>query len=383
MAQEKITTLEIPVLVADDSLVLRPADIDDAEIYLQLVAENYEYISNWIRVPKPPLTVDERRKAQAADLASGAEGKGYWWLIEYENELVGTIALHHVNAIERWSLVGYWLAEEFTGKGLMTRSLKLVIDWAFTGLGLNRVEIQASLNNPASTAIPERLGIRRESIRRQSDVVKGASLDMAIYAALADNWPPKSPARALPRRVIRVDDDILLRPIRESDRNPMWNAFKTTREYLGMYLPWIAEYKTENDHNRIFSARRAEQDTFDGSKGYAIEYRGEMAGTVGFGIPDRNNGIELGYWVRQDLQGRGIVTRSVEAIITMLFVEIGLHRVTIRSATSNLPSRHIPERLGFTHEGTMRDSSYVNGEYLDLEIYSMLDHEWLARSTNA
>ncbi len=60
-----------------------------------------------------------------------------------------------------------------------------------------------------------------------------------------------------------------------------------------------------------------------------------------------------------------------------------MHRITIRATTSNLRSRGIPERLGFKHEGTMRDGSYVNNVYMDLEIYSMLDHEWLARSKNA
>ena len=67
----------------------------------------------------------------------------------------------------------------------------------------------------------------------------------------------------------------------------------------------------------------------------------------------------------------------------MLIVDVGIHRVTIRAATSNLPSRGIPERLGFKHEGTMRDNSYVNNEYMDLEIYSMIDHEWLKHSKNA
>ena len=111
---------------------------------------------------------------------------------------MGTIALHSVEATEKWALVGYWLDKSFTGKGIMTRSLKAVIDWSFADLGLNRVEIQASLNNRARASIPERLGIRRESIRRQSEVNNGVSLDMAIYSAFADNWPPKPPARALP-----------------------------------------------------------------------------------------------------------------------------------------------------------------------------------------
>ena len=383
MTVDKIIALPVPVLTAGDSTLLQPAELDDAERYLNLVADNYDQITKWIRVPKPPATVEERRKAQAADLAGGDGGKGYWWLIEEDGELAGAIALHSVESTEKWALVGYWLDEAFTGKGIMTRSLKAVIDWSFSELGLNRVEIQASLNNTASAAIPERLGIRRESIRRQSEVIKGVSLDMASYAAFADNWPPKLQCMALPATEIRVDEEILLRQHVDSDYDSMWSAFLEGRDYLGEFLPWMSAYKTKDDYTSLYTARRQEQDNFDGSRGYIVEYKGELAGTVGFGVPNRDNVIEVGYWLRKDLQGQGIMTRSVEAVITMLFVEVGMHRVTIRAATANLPSRGIPERLGFKHEGTMRDGGFVNNEYLDLEIYSMLDHEWLARSKHA
>jgi ribosomal-protein-serine acetyltransferase len=383
MPFDKPKTLNTPVLSVDESLTLRPAELDDAEIYLKLVADNYERLSKWHSAPKPSNLIDERRRYMANDLKRGEDGKGHWWLIEAEGDLAGTIALHDVQARDRSALVGYWLARGFTGRGIMTASLRSALDWAFGDLGLIRVEIQCAVINSASCAVPERLGIRRESVRRQSQIRNSKPLDLASYVAFANNWPPKAPARALPNNEIHVDDEILLRQIEESDRDSMWDAFKTGREYLGAYLPWIAEYKTEKVHTRGFDTRRAEKDTFDGSCGYAIEYKGELAGTIGFGMPDRNNGIEVGYWLRQDLQGRGIMTRSVEAVITMLIVEIGLHRVTIRAATPNLPSRGIPERLGFKHEGTMRHGSYVNNEYIDLEIYSMLDHEWLARSKYA
>jgi ribosomal-protein-serine acetyltransferase len=379
MADKKILTLDTPALQISESLSLKPAELDDAERYLKLVADNYGRLSRWIRVPKPPNTVSERKKAHATDLANS----GHWWLIEVDSVLVGTIALHHIEPTERWALVGYWLGEEFTGNGFMTLSLNAVLDWAFSELGLNRVEIQCALSNVASSAIPERLGIQREAIRRQSEVVNGVSLDMASYAAFADNWPPKPPARALPHPEILVDDEILLRQHVDGDREAMWAALDAGRKYLSQYLPWMSDYPTEDDHARGFDTRRWENDNFDGSGGYIVEYKGELAGTVGFGVPNRDNGIEMGYWLREDLQGRGIMTRSVEAIITMLIVEIGLRRVTIRAATSNLPSRGIPERLGFTHEGTMRDGGYVKDEYLDLEIYSMLDHEWVARSERA
>jgi ribosomal-protein-serine acetyltransferase len=383
MSANEINILETPILNISDSITLRPSELDDAEIYLQLVAENHDRLSEWLSAPMPPTTIEERRKAQTADLARGEDGKAHWWLIEADGELAGTIAFHNIQETNRSALVGYWLADGFTGKGIMTDSLRAIIDWAFSELNLVRVEIQCSITNRASCAIPERLGIRRESIRRQSEIKKGVVLDMASYAALADSWPPKPPSPALPAKEIRVDDEILLRQHIESDRDDMWKALDAGREYMGKYLPWMAAYKVEDDHTRGYSTRQLEKDYFDGSSGYIVEYKGELAGTVGFGTPNRDNGIEVGYWLRQDLQGRGIMTRSVEAIITMLIVEIGLHRVTIRAATSNLPSRGIPERLGFKHEGTMRDNSYVNNEYMDLEIYSILDHEWRKRSKNA
>jgi ribosomal-protein-serine acetyltransferase len=263
MTVDKIIALPVPVLTAHDSTVLQPAEPDDAERYLNLVEDNYKQLTKWLRVPKPPATVKDRRKAQATDLANYDGGKGYWWLIEEDGKLAGTIALHNVESTEKCALVGYWLDAAFTGKGIMTRSLKTVIDWAFSELGLNRVEIQASLNNTASIAIPERLGIKRESIRRQSEVINGVSLDMASYAAFADNWPSKVPSLALPSTEIRVDEEIFMRQHLASDYDLLWSAFVQSRDHLGEFFPSMAAYKTKDDYTRLYTTPRFVQDNFD------------------------------------------------------------------------------------------------------------------------
>lgn len=382
-AQEELRIADTPTLIVSESITLRPADIDDTEIYMALKRKNFPLLTPWFSSSMPPNTADERRKVMAGDLEETTRHERYWWMIEYNNELVGKIDIHNMYRPARIGEIGYWLDDDFTGKGIMTESTRAVLNWAFDELNFLRVEIICAINNTASTAIPERLGIRREAILRQANIRGSDIQDIAIYAVLADDWPPAAAARALPATEIKVDDEILLRQHIDSDYDSMWNAFVDGRGYLGEFLPWMAAYKTKGDFTTLYTARRLGQDNFDGSRGYVLEYKGELAGTVGFGIPNRDNVIEVGYWLRQDLQGRGIMTRSVEAILTMLFVEVGIHRVTIRAATTNLPSRGIPERLGFKHEGTMRDGGFVNGEYLDLEIYSMLDHEWLARSQNA
>ena len=127
MSENELSSLETPILNVSDSISLRPSELDDAEIYLKLVADNHDRLSQWLSAPMPPTTVEERRKAQAADLARGDDGKAHWWLIEADGELAGTIAFHNIQAPNRSAMVGYWLADGFTGRGIMTDSLRAII----------------------------------------------------------------------------------------------------------------------------------------------------------------------------------------------------------------------------------------------------------------
>jgi ribosomal-protein-serine acetyltransferase len=85
--------------------------------------------------------------------------------------------------------IGYWLAEEHQGRGLMTRAVQAVTDYAFDELELNRVEIQAGRDNRRSRAIPERLGFQQEGVLRDYERVGDRYLDIVVYALLAGERP--------------------------------------------------------------------------------------------------------------------------------------------------------------------------------------------------
>ncbi|MCI0774774.1 MAG: GNAT family N-acetyltransferase [Chloroflexi bacterium] len=374
---------ETPVLVAGESVVLRPAELDDAEQFLNLAATNIDRLSQALGTWDPPPTVEGRRKLMDDDLEAAQISNRHWWMIESDGRLAGAIDIHGIQVRARSGLIGYWLGSDFTGRGIMTQSLRAAIDWAFAERGLIRIEIQSSIENRASCAVPERLGIRRESIRRQSHVIKDRAYDMASYAAFADNWPPKPPEKPLPVGILTIDNELRLRPFSDDDQRPMWEAIDEARDYLGEFLPWVDQQTSFERHSSEFRKRQLERDVFGREATYIVEYQGKLAGTVGLHRPSPQNSAEIGYWLRKDLQGRGIMTRSVGAVIEMAIVQMGMHRIVIRAGTSNLRSREIPERLGFKHEGTLRDAALVRGEYSDLEVYSILDREWLARSSNA
>jgi ribosomal-protein-alanine N-acetyltransferase len=60
------------------------------------------------------------------------------------------------------------------------------------------------------------------------------------------------------------------------------------------------------------------------------------------------------------------------------FVNLGLHKVTLRIAQGNRGSERVAEKLGFTREGVLREELRINGVWIDHTLYSLLEHE-LAR----
>ena len=84
--------------------------------------------------------------------------------------------------------LGYYLAEDAGGKGIMTRSVKAVLHYAFENLKLNKIEIRCGVGNAKSRAIPERLGFKLDGILRDEEWLYDHFHDIAVYSLLASEW---------------------------------------------------------------------------------------------------------------------------------------------------------------------------------------------------
>lgn len=80
----------------------------------------------------------------------------------------------------------------------------------------------------------------------------------------------------------------------------------------------------------------------------------------------------LGYWVHRDAQGRGLLPPLVRAVARLGFERLGLVRIEIVAAYSNLPSRRVAERAGAQYEGIARHRLVIGGTAEDAAIYSLL-----------
>lgn len=67
---------------------------------------------------------------------------------------------------------------------------------------------------------------------------------------------------------------------------------------------------------------------------------------------------------------------AVQGLIKFGFEKLNLNKVLIGCATGNLRSQKIPESLGFTYEGTLRQNEWLYDHFVDHKIYSLLKSEW-------
>lgn len=179
-------------------------------------------------------------------------------------------------------------------------------------------------------------------------------------------------------RVLPMTEEAFLKQLEPSDAAEMFWLTDTNRAYLREWLPWL-DYTRHVEDTAHFIAMTINQHNNNQGTHYGIWYRGRMAGTLGVHNLDWiNKKTSLGYWLGAQYQGRGLMSMAVETYMDrLIFGSWGMEKVTIQAATGNAKSRAIPERLGFTLEGVLRQNEFLYDHYVDHAVYSMLRSEWL------
>ncbi len=176
---------------------------------------------------------------------------------------------------------------------------------------------------------------------------------------------------------IRVDDDIILRWPSLDDLALVFRLVDSNREHLGRWLPFVEITLSPEDERPWVEGHLAARES-GANTPPLIMHRDALVGTISaMHLDSLDRAGEIGYWLAEEAQGKGIATRACRALLDYVFNDRDMHRIQIRAATDNSRSRAIPERLGFTYEGVQRQAGYTGERgFHDLAVYSMLAHEW-------
>lgn len=145
----------------------------------------------------------------------------------------------------------------------------------------------------------------------------------------------------------------------------------TQRDYLSQWLPWVRHANSEQFF--LDFIKKCQHDYQAGqSLVCGILYQEQLIGNLSFNaIRPQLKRVEIGYWLSQNYQGMGIMTKSVQTLIHYAFDQLHIEKAQISVAVDNQPSRQICERLGMTLEGILSHNENVNGRILDHAIYAL------------
>lgn len=165
-----------------------------------------------------------------------------------------------------------------------------------------------------------------------------------------------------------VDDDISLALVHGHDAKEVVQLVGRQKDYLGQYLPWVNACDEQSYEAFVEFAlnKYAEGKGVDTS----IVHQGKIIGAVSLNnIYPSLKKADIGYWLDQEHQGRGIMTRAVRGLMEMAKNYYGVQVLEIRAAEHNLPSRRVAERLGFDFCGILANNVCVNGKIFNHAVY--------------
>lgn len=171
---------------------------------------------------------------------------------------------------------------------------------------------------------------------------------------------------------IEIDAQLVLDLPPEDEILPVYRLILLNAEHLRPWMDWADKvtFTTQQEIIRVWRDKPA-------ARGLEriLYLDGEPIGACGIRIQDSDCG-EMGYWISGEHTGKGYMTRTARFLTDYGFRMYDLHRMEIHCAKENKKSRAIPERLGYTHEASLRERHRLPSGYHDLEIYGLLRKEW-------
>ncbi len=174
-----------------DRLLLRPFQLTDAD-------DVYAYARDpeWGRYLPVPSPYEYRHAVEfVARSVLAAWDTGPVFAICLSGRCVGGINIR-VDASKGTAEIGYSIAREHWGRGLVSEAATAVLDWAFNEFDLAKITALADLANTRSSRVMEKLGMRRDGVlrsERPSDADPGTRQDMVVYSVLRDEWQARGP----------------------------------------------------------------------------------------------------------------------------------------------------------------------------------------------
>ena len=131
-----------------------------------------------------PYTEKDAKEFIRATLAAEKDSQ-YAFAVTYNGQVIGSIGVFRKENVHRLTAeLGYYIAEPYWGKGIMTEAVRRMCAYVFENTDIIRIFAEPYAFNTASCRVLEKTGFQFEGVLRKNAVKNGRSVDMRMYAAL-------------------------------------------------------------------------------------------------------------------------------------------------------------------------------------------------------
>jgi ribosomal-protein-serine acetyltransferase len=176
------------IIPVRENIELRTLELSNAQDFFDVIKRNNIHLRQWLGWLDDDKTVSDTEKYIVESNKRFENKEGLDLGIFYEDRQIGGIGLFPWDVANKKISIAYWLTEEYQGKGIMTDSLRTVINYIFTEMKLNRIEITVAIGNIKSSAIPKKLGFTFEGIAREGEWLYDHFVNLEVYSLLAKEW---------------------------------------------------------------------------------------------------------------------------------------------------------------------------------------------------
>ena len=175
---------------------------------------------------------------------------------------------------------------------------------------------------------------------------------------------------------ITIEPGIELAPLELAHSRALFDLVSANKNYLSPWLPWVNHMQDVSFIENYFSSYQSLNEK-GLAHAFVILENEKIVGRIGIYKIDLQNKIgEIGYWIGQEWQTQGIVTKSCKKLLEYAFHTLQLNRIEIKCGTENYKSMRIPQLLNFTCEGTLHEAELIGERFIDLKLFSFLKSQW-------
>lgn len=169
---------------------------------------------------------------------------------------------------------------------------------------------------------------------------------------------------------------LILRKFKYSDAEDMLSYWISDPNIQSMYSEPI--YTTKSEVKDLLTKYISLYENMDYYRWAIID--SESSTCIGqiaiFLVDSKNHFCEIEYCIGSQFQRKGFCAEAVNTVLDFAFNHVNFHKVQVCHKESNLASKGVIQKCGFTYEGTLRDFFFMDGKYVSRLYYSMLKDEW-------